>query len=126
MNQRTKIDYYRHLITCIEFHQYELFDWIIQYIDWKHNPHILKKMIKKEFFHGLEMIDDILLDIDVDCDFIEYHMFRLENKIKGSSSALVDASRYGLTDFLIYILDSFSLLMSIMLLIDILFQNLAI
>lgn len=96
------------LIKCIEYHQYEIFDWILQNdLSAITDEYSIKHMIKNEFVHGLEMIPDCELSDEVDCPLIEYHLFRLENKFGNFSTALVDACTYNFSQFAKHIIRCF-------------------
>lgn len=97
------------LVSCILSHQYEVFDWAIQNNENLIDSEIINLMIEHEFIYGLEKLPNQEIPNNIECPFIEYHLFRLENNVKNASIAVFDACTYGMVDFLRFIIKRFNI-----------------
>lgn len=97
------------LTQCIKSHQYEIFDWLVGNDPMMLNEdrEVLNIMIKNDFIHGLKVLPNQPLVLDVSSSFIEYHLFNLDNNVQDASRALIDACKYGLVDFLKIIVENY-------------------
>lgn len=110
---------------CIISHQYEIFDWIIQNIDtfpefnrpskdginflynnyntsnacdYCFGENLFNMMIKFEFVHGFKFLKNQIMIKDMECPFIEFHLFRLENKLIDPNSVFWIACKLSMTE----------------------------